>query len=416
MTGSVAACTSAVSCTGFNAAPTNLIAGSLLASSQLILGASAEPRQCSIGGDLSCHNSTIVEDTCCFNTPGGLLLLTQFWDADPGTGPADSWTIHGLWPDNCDGSYEQYCDRSREYHNITKILKKQQRTELLDYMSMYWKDYQGDDENLWEHEWNKHGTCISTLETKCYSGYIPQEEVADYFQKSVDLFKGLNTYKILADAGIVPHSSKTYTLGELEDAITGSFGKRVTLNCRNSQLKEVWYFYNVRGSAQTGKYEPTLPGGSPSNCPKRGIKYLPKRNSSPRPTTTGSTPEPSHPAGDAFSGRGYLEVTHEGRSTGCLISSGTWFTTGTCATYTAEKNDDEGFTLTSSKGECGISDGVFRCGSNVEGDSFGAVSGKLSFDGEAKFYADRVPRGNIQIPLYTSPDHDIEVTVSWKAS
>ena len=24
-------------------------------------------------------------------------LQTQFWDADPSTGPVDSWTIHGLW-------------------------------------------------------------------------------------------------------------------------------------------------------------------------------------------------------------------------------------------------------------------------------------------------------------------------------
>jgi ribonuclease T2 len=31
-------------------------------------------------------------------------------------------------------------------------------------MSTYWKDYQGDDETFWEHEWAKHGTCISTLE------------------------------------------------------------------------------------------------------------------------------------------------------------------------------------------------------------------------------------------------------------
>lgn len=46
---------------------------------------------------LSCHNTTVVENLCCFNAPGGQLLQTQFWDTAPATGPADSWTLHGLW-------------------------------------------------------------------------------------------------------------------------------------------------------------------------------------------------------------------------------------------------------------------------------------------------------------------------------
>jgi ribonuclease T2 len=48
---------------------------------------------------LSCHNTTAVENLCCFNAPGGQILQTQFWDASPATGPEDSWTIHGLWYD-----------------------------------------------------------------------------------------------------------------------------------------------------------------------------------------------------------------------------------------------------------------------------------------------------------------------------
>ena len=45
---------------------------------------------------LSCHNTTVQTNLCCFNAPGGQLLQTQFWDSNPATGPADSWTIHGL--------------------------------------------------------------------------------------------------------------------------------------------------------------------------------------------------------------------------------------------------------------------------------------------------------------------------------
>lgn len=49
---------------------------------------------------LSCHNSSAVDNLCCFNSPGGTLLQTQFWDTDPASGPGDSWTIHGLWVSN----------------------------------------------------------------------------------------------------------------------------------------------------------------------------------------------------------------------------------------------------------------------------------------------------------------------------
>ena len=56
-------------------------------------------------------------------------------------------------------------------------------------MQTYWKDYTGNDEAFWEHEWGKHGTCISTFEPRCYVDYSPQEEVVEYFRKTVELFK-----------------------------------------------------------------------------------------------------------------------------------------------------------------------------------------------------------------------------------
>ena len=47
--------------------------------------------------DVSCQTRYSGQNTCCFNYPGGQMLQTQFWDADPAMGPDDSWTIHGLW-------------------------------------------------------------------------------------------------------------------------------------------------------------------------------------------------------------------------------------------------------------------------------------------------------------------------------
>ncbi|DAA74875.1 TPA_exp: putative Ribonuclease T2 family [Trichophyton benhamiae CBS 112371] len=338
--------------------------------------------------------------------PGG-----EFWDADPATGPEDSWTIHGLWPDNCDGTYEQFCDMSREYSNITQILQAQGKHDTLEYMMKYFKDYKGDDESFWEHEWNKHGTCMSTFETKCYMDYMPQQEVGDYFTKLVELFKGLNTYKTLADAGITPSNDKTYALRDLQAAVKSSFGMEITFNCKNGALNEAWYFYNVRGSAQTGEYIPTLPGGSPSTCPDTGIRYLPKNSGGTQPPTT-TTPGSPAPTG-TFSGKGYLTVTVMGEEDGCLISSGNWYTTGTCATYRAAASGS-GFTLTSSKGACGMVNDQFKCGSGVTASVFGASEGKLAASGKSTFYADKIPSGSTQVPVYTAP-RAIPLTVSWQA-
>jgi ribonuclease T2 len=109
-------------------------------------------------------------------------------------------------PDNCDGTYQASCDSSRAYTNISDILTAQDRTDLLSYMQTYWVSDDGSDEAFWEHEWSKHGTCINTIKPSCYTNYSPQEEVGDYFQKVVDLFKSLDTYKVSLPLPI-PYSS-----------------------------------------------------------------------------------------------------------------------------------------------------------------------------------------------------------------
>ena len=45
---------------------------------------------------------------------------------------SDSWTIHGLWPDYCDGTYPQFCDSSREYSNIKSIVAVSLRQSTAD--------------------------------------------------------------------------------------------------------------------------------------------------------------------------------------------------------------------------------------------------------------------------------------------
>ncbi|KAG4432833.1 hypothetical protein IFR05_011672, partial [Cadophora sp. M221] len=235
---------------------------------------------CPVDSPVSCHNSTSFPDSCCFIYPGGQLLQTQFWDTAPSIGPADSWTLHGLWPDLCDGSYPSFCKAAPMYHNISAILsssnaslppltssssqsaQKTSTSTLLDYMLKYWLPNRGSPDSFWEHEWNKHGTCINTLSPTCYSPstspspststqpYAPGDEVISFFTRAASLFRTLDTYAALSASGIVPSTTQTYRREEISAALRKVTGRDVLVRCRGNRLNEVWYSFNVRGSLQ----------------------------------------------------------------------------------------------------------------------------------------------------------------------
>lgn len=229
---------------------------------------------CSSSIPLSCANTSQVSDTCCFESPGGVVLQTQFWDYNPGTGPEDSFTIHGLWPDNCDGTYAQFCDPSREVGNAEMLVESD--PNLFRYMKKYWKDYQGNDSSLWEHEFNKHGTCMSTLEPSCYPNYSAQEEALDFYRVTANTFRQLPTYDWLAEDDIWPSKYRTYTKQQIQDSLDRHFGSSVYFSCDdNNALNQVWYFFHVKGSIldQNFRRIDTIPS---SGCPDGGIKFPPK--------------------------------------------------------------------------------------------------------------------------------------------
>ncbi|GAA5930384.1 hypothetical protein JCM3775_004375 [Rhodotorula graminis] len=338
---------------------------------------------------------------CCTNVPGGLQLQTQFWNAQPDIGPVDSWTVHGLWPDNCDGSYAAYCDPSREYESIRSILQGKGKTQLLETMGTYWKSNTGDDDSLWVHEWAKHGplvlgTCISTLNTTCYGrSYKQYDEVVDYFERAVELFQTLPTHKWLAAEGIVPSRTKTYTSAELEAAVKKHYGHEVYFGCTSSgELDEVWYYYLTKGPVAGGKYLPVEVVGSKGSCPATGIKYIPK---------DGALAGGSSPSGNYTSA--FLNVEYESAQDGCLISSGNWYTTGTCAQYRLYGDGlTSPFTMTTSKGPCTVSAGAqLSCAAGNVGSTFTLDADKyLTYDGSSSFYASVVAEGSTQASVFTS--------------
>lgn len=123
--------------------------------------------------------------------------------------------------------------------------------------------------------------------------------------------------------------------------------------------------------------------GQTSNCPTNGIFYQPKtpNNNPGEPTTTRHPPKPT---GAPFVGRGSLVVSTMGQQRGCIIGRGTWYSSGTCATFRAKKASGSSpshknkasltliltltgdtFTLSSRKGPCAFKNDIFTCDSKI---------------------------------------------------
>ncbi|KXN71529.1 ribonuclease T2 [Conidiobolus coronatus NRRL 28638] len=213
---------------------------------------------------LSCSQSV---DSCCSPKLGIIVLVLQ-WAKN--SGHSDQWTLHGLWPNYCDGSYgpADGCDSSRNYNNMTQILA--QDKALQGEMNEYWGSCKGDNLAFWSHEWNKHGTCLSTIEPKCYTNYQTAMEVRDYFKQALALYKQFNLYKILNNNGVKP--GRSYTKQQISDAIKKGLGKQVTLICKGKVLQEIKIEYKVQGK---NGYIP-IDVKNTGNCPKSGIQYNPK--------------------------------------------------------------------------------------------------------------------------------------------
>ncbi|CCO37329.1 hypothetical protein BN14_11484 [Rhizoctonia solani AG-1 IB] len=95
--------------------------------------------------------------------------------------------------------------------------------------------------------------------------------------KTVELFKDLPTYKWLKAKGIVPSTTTTYTLAQIQQAVAAKTGFIPTVGCnKQGYLSEMWYHYVVQGSVGTGKFIHSAPDGPKSSCPATGIKYVPK--------------------------------------------------------------------------------------------------------------------------------------------
>ncbi|WWC68247.1 uncharacterized protein I206_102170 [Kwoniella pini CBS 10737] len=245
----------------------------------------------------SCENQTTILDTCCTPTEG-LVLITQYWDTYTGLEseksflPLNSWTIHGLWPDRCDGSYGQYCDLSRQYDPfpspnttngkidgipvpiwqggdiITPLLQKYGKYDLLSYLEKYWKSQGSPDWTFWQHEFSKHATCFSTYDVgfegvpNCYGSIYQnstEASIIDFLESVIKAQIQYPTYEWLSDEGIKPSNQTGYNINKIQDILTKASGAQPYLGCYGPTkqiLSEVWYYSHSLGRPQEGILKP----------------------------------------------------------------------------------------------------------------------------------------------------------------
>ncbi|KAF9909099.1 ribonuclease T2-like [Lobosporangium transversale] len=236
---------------------------------------------------LSCTAESSGVDACCL--PGmGLILLTLQWYN--GLGPADEFTIHGLWPDTCSGGQgpSTGCDANRIYDNIETRLKAYPGTPagFIDQLNTYWSSYKGDNNAFWAHEWSKHGTCISNLAPNCSSNYVQDQDVYNYFSKTLALRSQYNLYKALADGGITPGSNPN--TADMHTAIKKAFGVDAQINCNSGALSEIWIYFKVKNHDQYVPVDPLTQGSCKGyiSYPVKSGSIKPSTSSITKPTTT----------------------------------------------------------------------------------------------------------------------------------
>ncbi|KAK9820454.1 hypothetical protein WJX72_010539 [[Myrmecia] bisecta] len=130
------------------------------------------------------------------------------------------FSIHGLWPNNDDGTWPSFCSQTK--------FRRNELRELIDEMNKYWPSLTGSNEVFWTHEWEKHGTCAGPQITTQH----------DFFAAALHLHKTLNIEDALSAASIVPSDSTTYDTADIVAALRDALGFAPIITCHNGTIEE----------------------------------------------------------------------------------------------------------------------------------------------------------------------------------
>ena len=104
----------------------------------------------------------------------------------------NQWCIHGLWPQLDKDNYPTFCK--------PVVFDESKLSSILPDLNKYWHSNRGSNENFWEHEWKKHGSCM-----------FQNMNEFDYFNKTLELFAFVKNSNIIEkykinDTALIPFS------------------------------------------------------------------------------------------------------------------------------------------------------------------------------------------------------------------
>ena len=110
------------------------------------------------------------------------------------------FTIHGLWPTYSNHSWPQFCTQ--------EPIDKKRVQSIIPEMIHQWTDNNDTSWKLWNHEWNKHGTCSL--------GNLYIDNSNDYFTAALWINMRLNSQYQLDYYGITASNTQSYRKSTLE--------------------------------------------------------------------------------------------------------------------------------------------------------------------------------------------------------
>lgn len=174
-----------------------------------------------------------------------------------------AFSIHGLWPENNDGSWPEYCDA---IHSESKET---------DEMRCEWPSFTGTDVRFHDHEWYRHGTCAHLGNRTSFMTTV------------VGLHRQYDINSVLIQSGLLPHPEPVQKERYL-DVLSHEFQAQPLLSCtpKGTEIVEIWMCLdlstllpiqcptNVQPERPCGTLV-SLPAGPPIE--KTCAKYFPKQ-------------------------------------------------------------------------------------------------------------------------------------------